>query len=315
MSCNHCSTKFSFFHKELGCANCGLSFCHKCLRQKCRIPSKGSGEYEVCRICFTQLSSASGARHSATNIPPPDILQKRLESLDSPISTLIMSGTEESRLPSIPPSIIQTDSQLLERLKKLKNPSKVPPPSEWELRKRLAVLQGANEYVEAPSKPLSFAKDTRTDTQQAESLLDQFMKERDIALAQNPQDQMEARIANLREMGVRPNEGAYITNLHDSSESSDEDEVDKITRKIMDEVALDEKTQPCSLRPVTPPAKSSGTTERPASPELPWCVLCNDDAKWRCHDCDDLYCDRCNREAHKEWGDTDHKVVPYKRKD
>lgn len=303
----------------MGCANCGLSFCNKCVRQKCRIPSKGSNEYGVCRICYTQLT-VGGASNSTTNIiPPPDILQKRLESLDNPISTLIISGTEESRLPSLHQTITPTDSQLLERLKKLKKSGKGLPPSEWELRKRLAVLQGTNEYVQAPSKPLSFTKDTRTDVQQADALLEEFMNERDIELAQNPQNQIEARIANLRGMGVRPNEGSYIANLHDSSQSSDEDEVDKITRKIMDEVALEEKTRSSDLRVTittsgTPPTKGN-STERPPSPELPWCVLCNDDAKWRCHECDDLYCDRCNRETHKELGDTDHTVVPYKRRD
>lgn len=61
--------------------------------------------------------------------------------------------------------------------------------------------------------------------------MEQFLNEREIELAHNPQEGIEARLASLREKGIRPNEGAYISNLHDSSSSS-EDEVDKITRKV-----------------------------------------------------------------------------------
>lgn len=56
-----------------------------------------------------------------------------------------------------------------------------------------------------------------------------FITERDIDLARNPEEGIEARLASLREQGVRPNEGSYISNLHDSSGS--EEEMDKITRK------------------------------------------------------------------------------------
>lgn len=75
-----------------------------------------------------------------------------------------------------------------------------------------------------------YTPDTRTDHQRVDSLLEQFMNERDIELSHNPQEDIEARLATLREQGVRPNEGQYISNLHDSSGS--EEEVDKITKKV-----------------------------------------------------------------------------------
>lgn len=72
--------------------------------------------------------------------------------------------------------------------------------------------------------------DSRTDQQRTDDLLEQFSNEREIELACNPEEGIEARIASLRERGVRPNENSYMSNLHDSSSS--EDEVDKITRKV-----------------------------------------------------------------------------------
>lgn len=72
--------------------------------------------------------------------------------------------------------------------------------------------------------------DTRTDQEKVDAILEQFMNEREIELAHNPQTEIEARLASLREQGVRPNEGPYISNLHDSSSS--EEEADKITKKV-----------------------------------------------------------------------------------
>ncbi|KAK7104442.1 abscission/NoCut checkpoint regulator-like isoform X2 [Littorina saxatilis] len=47
--------------------------------------------------------------------------------------------------------------------------------------------------------------------------------------------------------------------------------------------------------------------------ELPYCIICTEDALIRCIDCDmDLYCNRCFKEGHKDLGLTDHRSVPYK---
>lgn len=78
----------------------------------------------------------------------------------------------------------------------------------------------------------------------------------------------------------------------------------------MDEVALDDR---CPLRERKVKEENGDVTER--EDELPWCVLCNDDATIRCLDCGgDLYCTRCNKEAHRSWGDDDHRCVEYKKK-
>lgn len=75
-----------------------------------------------------------------------------------------------------------------------------------------------------------YIPDTRTDLQKIDSLLEQFVNERDIELAHNPQEDIEVRLATLRGRGVKPNEGPYISNLHDSSGS--EEEMDRITKKV-----------------------------------------------------------------------------------
>lgn len=306
MSCNHCGTKFNFFHKEIGCSNCKLSFCHKCLKQKMKVPNKGEQELPVCRTCFSNLSSNINV---TANIQPPDAYLKRLEALENPAQPPITIYKTDQKMESLRSGLSPADQQLLDRLEKLKNKDK-PPPSEDEIRKRLNSLKGQNDYVEGPSNKQVFMADTRTDQEKVDSILEMFIKERDIELAHNPEEGIEARLATLRGQGVRPNEGAYISNLHDSG--SDDDEVDKIAKKIMDEVALDNK---CSSRLPKESTSDSEFMEDKfnSSPELGWCALCNEDAKYRCLDCEDLYCNSCNIQVHKTWGDTDHKIIEYKQ--
>ncbi|XP_072391917.1 abscission/NoCut checkpoint regulator [Diabrotica undecimpunctata] len=310
MSCNQCNTKFNFFHKEMGCGCCGLAFCSKCIKQKSKVPSKGDEEINVCKKCYLRINSGTS---QTVNRPPPDVFIKRLETLENPAAPPItVYKKADPKMESLRSGLSAADQKLLERLEKLKDDGKGPPPTESEIRERLRNLKGENEYVEGPSKAV-YTVDTRTDQEKADSLLEQFVNERDIELSHQNLDGIEARVAALREQGVRPNEGPYMQNLHDSSGS--EEEVDKVTKKIMDEVALDERL-PSSILSKTKSSSRESKEEdevEDGSPELPWCVLCNNDAKYRCMDCSgDLYCSSCNTEVHKNWGDTDHHVVPYK---
>lgn len=72
--------------------------------------------------------------------------------------------------------------------------------------------------------------DNKTTQEKVDGLLEQYTSERDIELQHNPQEEIEARLATLREQGVRPNEGPFISNLHDSDDS--EEEIEKITKKV-----------------------------------------------------------------------------------
>jgi len=306
MSCNHCTTKFGFFHKELGCANCGLSFCSKCLKQKCKIPSKDSGEFSVCRVCYSKITSKS--EENDTVHLPPDRFLKRLENLENPGAPPITVYRQDPKIGALKSGLSSVDQQLVDRLEKLKA-KPVLPPSDQEIRERLAKLKDLNNF-ESTSEAHKhlFLPDTRSEREKVNSLLEQYASEQDIKIAHQSHDDLGQRLATLKGEEYKKN------NIDSDMEESDsEEDVDKIRKKIMAEVSLDQEYKLDSSE--IPTEENTDDQLRPSSPELPWCILCNNYAKYRCLDCSgDLYCSSCNLEVHKTWGDTTHRVTSYKQK-
>lgn len=45
---------------QIGCPNCGFSYCSKCLKLKAPIPKLGNVVYKVCKSCHAALSESGG---------------------------------------------------------------------------------------------------------------------------------------------------------------------------------------------------------------------------------------------------------------
>lgn len=80
---------------------------------------------------------------------------RRLELLENPAAPPITVYKQDPKIASLRTGLSPADQQLVDRLEKLKDKGRAPPPSEVELRKRLATLKGENDYVEGPSRTVS----------------------------------------------------------------------------------------------------------------------------------------------------------------
>ena len=102
----------------------------------------------------------------------------------------------------------------------------------------------------------------------------------------------------------------------DESDEDSEEDTDNVLMQILAEARLEERLSP--LPPESPTkdvrrGPGHGQPE-PEPEELPWCVICNDDASVRCTDCGgDLYCGQCYKELHRDREERGHRTVGYRK--
>ena len=121
---------------------------------------------------------------------------------------------------------------------------------------------------------------------------------------------IQEQLARLKvKQNKEPLEKEYI-----SSDEEDEEATDNVLMKILAEAKLEERMSPLD------PGSDTRFTERSegrgeAEPEeLPWCVICNDDASVRCQDCGgDLYCGQCYQELHRDREERGHRTLRYRQ--
>uniref|UniRef100_A0A3Q3VUV8 Zinc finger, FYVE domain containing 19 n=1 Tax=Mola mola TaxID=94237 RepID=A0A3Q3VUV8_MOLML len=191
--CYCCASKFSLFKKEVGCNNCGRSFCSSCLTFSAVVPRCGNTQQKVCNSrrakCYKlgnvqtllenvaafeakqQEKSNKSLAHGSNSISKASHLPtKGLSKEDRAIAERLQKLKEDT-LPKSIPSEIELES----RLNALKLPSQ-PVPSVGEIQNRLAVLKGQPPPSQAP-QPVFQPPDNRTQTEQANDLITQMTEE------------------------------------------------------------------------------------------------------------------------------------------
>lgn len=189
-------------------------------------------------------------------------------------------------------SFVMTDPHdLIDRLNDLKG-NQQPTLPLHELHERVARLKGLDpaNYT-APPITVYTSADRRSDQQKADDLLSHLMSQTQIdqqvsASGTRRMSDAEMEIRLLRLRGGHPDQ-SLPKNVPDDSPPDSEDETDKIISKALAESRL--------------PHAASHADDEDDEMTFPWCVICNDDAKISCQDCDsDLYCADCFAEFHSD---------------
>jgi len=280
-SCYACSSKYSFFRKEVGCGNCGFSFCSKCCSQKIGVPKKNNKVLNVCANCFKRLTNENDEHQSSLSERRKTAEEKEIKTQMSPPANFLKLVEQNNS--KFQPKPQQQKQQLNHHL------SNVAP----------SVSSGHNSNLNF-TDPVDQALAARL-----ANLNEQTKQRRGSAATPLPtNDEIEERLKKLKEGpgGVAP----LSAGMSFSSGLPKEDKVqtsEDIISQIMAEVDLEEKfgTVPGQEEEDEDKNKNENDkkTNEDDSDEEKWCYLCNADATLLCFDCDDdLYCQRCFKQSH-----------------
>ncbi|XP_052744023.1 abscission/NoCut checkpoint regulator isoform X2 [Bicyclus anynana] len=282
MACNTCAKTFSIFRPEKGCPSCGFSYCSKCLKNKVFL-KKFNSEVMVCAKC-KQLTN-SNEPNEPKNVIPPDAYYKRMGITESATGDRTSENAVEDeisdRLKKLKEgkqdNVVNTNSNdaIADRLQKLKGD--IPSTSDAELRSRLANIKGVPQVT-----PTILPK--KTEQEQIDDLMRQYMEQGTID--KKYEDEFDGLVSDI-EGRLQRLKGA---------KSSDQDKVNS-QQENNDNSEDEEETVKKIVAKVTAEAKLEGNIDSdPVLDELPFCEICNEDAKMRCLGCKYLFCKNCFKE-------------------
>lgn len=193
------------------------------------------------------------------------------------------------------------DQELRDKLRRLQSTGWKSSIGQEELESRVARLKGIDPAnYSAPPITVYTPPDVRTDVEKADALLSQLLDETEIDRHVEPpplhrrismDEELEERLNKLKGH-VKTSSEKFLGGLSHSMEVDSEEEAEKIVEKLLNEAMLPEI--PDEDEEIIAPTRQ--VVDDPDDNVLTWCVICNEDARLKCLDCDgDIYCLDCYR--------------------
>ncbi|KDR17531.1 abscission/NoCut checkpoint regulator [Zootermopsis nevadensis] len=265
MSCLGCSSKFTFFNKDVGCPNCGFSYCSKCLKLQIAVPKFGNSVCKVCKSCYgTLIEGNENPKSFKGEYCPPESFLRRLESLENPSRPPITLYRKDQHMQKLKLGLSEVDCKIAERLEKLREDRKQQPvPTEEEVARRLAKLKGEDPATVASlhgNRMSYIPPDTRTSQEKADSLVKQFSEEYELDSRQpDAVDEISQRLARLRGQDTSSGQtsagdkqsGSEVVDTEESQDFMEADDVNAFLVQMQKEMKghemkkLDKDTQHC----------------------------------------------------------------------
>lgn len=315
MSCYDCLTKFSFFTREHSCPNCGISFCSKCLKEKVTL---GDKEKSVCKHCHKKLTLNSDEMSSSDVDATPVSLLKRLETLENPAKPPITIFRHSARLSNLKSGLSSPDKEILERLEKLKADRAVTVlPDENEIKRRLALLQDRSEEL-TKEKSNMFKVTSKSEQEEVDDLLKQYTDEAGIEFNMTMREKKNVEELEQKLRKLKSGEGSETLDSTTAEPEDDDAVTARIIQKTIAEGQLERKLQSSLEKEDDDDDDELDLSDdiTGEDSELPWCIICNENACIKCFGCDgSLYCDACFKQGHEFFNMEDHKFEPFQGKE
>jgi len=124
---------------------------------------------------------------------------------------------------------------------------------------------------------------------------------------------IQEQLARLRVRPAADQHGKVDVEEEDDEDEDELEEEERLIKQLMAEARLDQDLGGGGGLPKPPGGLPGGSTAGEPE-ELPWCVICNEDALVRCLGCGgDLYCTACYKEFHVGEDPNEHRVEKFKR--
>ncbi|XP_034250178.1 abscission/NoCut checkpoint regulator isoform X2 [Thrips palmi] len=238
-------------------------------------------------------------RRTSENVPSDDELARRLAMLKGvDLDDHTPKKTSTHQAPDNRSAEQQSNDLFSQCKEEVEIDSKIPNPDD-EIRERLNRLRG---QIDVPAQVSSTEGSEKVVTlDEIAQILSQVKMEASEKGTQ-PDFATIVSLETLRAQVVKETD-----KIGEESDSDEEAAAAKIISKVQAQVDLEKS---CGIEV----SDEEEAMDAENDEELPWCIICNEDAKIRCLGCDrDLYCKSCFQEGHMDEDMKCHSFEPYKK--